>query len=129
MSHVRSTVIVADDDMPLRLMLAHFLSSQGYEVLQAADGRQAEKLLAASPEVRLVLIDLVMPNQEGIETIGRIHRRCPHLKIVAISGDFGRGFLPIAKRMGADTTLTKPFPLEALRGAVEQLIGSAGSFA
>ena len=107
MHSTQPMVIVADDDEDVRTILAWYLSQEGYDVLKAADGRDALKLLAAHPEVRVALIDLVMPNQEGIETIRAIRKR-GGVRIIAMSGAFDGKFLATARFLGADATLLKP---------------------
>jgi two-component system response regulator VanR len=107
MHSTQPMAIVADDDEDVRTILAWYLSKAGYDVLKAADGRDALKLLAAHPEVRLALIDLVMPNQEGIETIRAI-RKQGGVRIIAMSGAFDGQFLATARCLGADATLLKP---------------------
>ena len=107
MHSTQPMVIVADDDEDVRTILAWYLSQEGYDVLKAADGRDALKLLAAHPEVRVALIDLVMPNQEGIETIRAIRKR-GGVRLIAMSGAFAGQFLATARLLGADATLLKP---------------------
>jgi CheY-like chemotaxis protein len=84
-------------------------------VLLAADGREAIHVFERSPEISIVLTDLVMPNQEGIDAIRAMRRRRPEVVIVAMSGAFHGQFLPVAKALGADATLSKPFTLDVLR--------------
>jgi CheY-like chemotaxis protein len=115
------TVLVADDDPSIREMLSVFLSGEQYNVLLAADGREALDLFMHTPGVSVVLIDLVMPNREGIETIQAIRRSRVDVKIVAMSGAFEGQLLPVAECLGADMTLDKPINLEALRDALSVL--------
>ena len=76
-------------------------------------------------EVDLMITDLIMPEQEGLETIEILHRRRPDLKIIAISGKFGGQFLRVAKLFGAQATLTKPVLPDQLLEAVRQVLGSS----
>ena len=114
-------VIVADDDEDVRTILAWYLSQEGYDVLKAADGRDALKLLAAHPEVRVALIDLVMPNQEGIETIRAIRKR-GGVRIIAMSGAFDGQFLATARFLGADATLLKPITPTQLHDTLSHIM-------
>ena len=66
----------------------------------------------------LVVIDLVMPGQEGIETIRALRRKVPHIGIIAISGAFGGQFLKLAGMLGADTVVHKPVTAETLLAKV-----------
>ena len=112
------TVIVADDDAGIRELLEFDLSRLGFQVLLAADGKAAIELLMRAPEVTMVLMDLVMPGQEGLETIRTVKQRWPGVHIVAMSGAFDGRFLEVARKLGADRTLAKPFDVNALRAAL-----------
>jgi CheY-like chemotaxis protein len=115
-----ATVLVVDDEEGVRKLLSGVLLSAGYEVVSAAGGREAQRIIQ-SRDVDLVLMDLVMPDREGIETIAALRRERPALKIIAISG-FGGPFLQVARQLGARATLSKPIsPDDLLRVARETL--------
>jgi len=116
------TVLVVDDDASIRWLFDEILTAEGYCVLAASDGREACEVLQRDVQLDLVLTDLVMPNQEGIETIRLMRQQFPKLKIIAISGAFGGQFLSTAKMLGADATLRKPVRPEELRATVAQLL-------
>jgi CheY-like chemotaxis protein len=118
MDPVLPTILVADDDPEIRRVMARFLARDRFAVLLAADGGEALDLFERTPGLAAAVIDLVMPNREGIETIREIRRRCPHVKILAISGAFSGGFLPVARMLGANATLAKPFAREAFSDAL-----------
>ncbi len=94
----------------------------GYTVALAGDGVQALKMVRAQ-QFGLVLTDLVMPEKEGIEIIQSMRKEQPHLKIIAVSGAFGGGFLKMAKLLGANSTLAKPVAPEQLISAVQDVLG------
>jgi CheY-like chemotaxis protein len=102
-----STILVVDDDETFRRLLCQTLLRAGHEVLAADDGRGALRLYRQQP-ADLVITDLIMPEQEGLETILELRRLQPDLKIIAISGG-GRmvpgDYLPIARHLGAARTL------------------------
>ncbi len=105
-------------------MLALILTKLGYEVREACNGKEAIKLFDDSaPDV--VLTDLIMPEKEGLETIAEIRQSHPHVKIIAMSGG-GRvsavDHLRVAKAMGADQILAKPFSNEAVAAALEMVL-------
>ena len=118
------TILVVDDDPAIRSFLGRVLSGAGYRVLGAKDGKEAVQHVNIS-EVDLMITDLIMPEQEGLETIEILHRRRPGLKIIAISGKFGGQFLRVAKLFGAQATLTKPVLPDQLLEAVRQVLGSS----
>jgi CheY-like chemotaxis protein len=94
------------------------LESAGYEVSLAPNGRDAVSMLRTE-QFSVILTDLVMPEQEGIETIKLIRRDYPDLKIIAMSGAFGGDYLRIAEYLGANRTLPKPINMETLISALE----------
>jgi len=117
------TILVIDDDPEVRGLVGQILMAAGYEVLSAADGKAGIRSVEEN-EVRLVITDLVMPNQEGLETIGQLRARRPGIKIVAISGAYGGAFLKAARLFGAHAALGKPLePGELLRVVRELLAG------
>ena len=121
-------ILVADDDEGVRRLFCKVLEAQGYPVSAAADGRQVTALIADQQEdFRLVIIDLVMPEREGIETIRSLRKNRPDVKILAMSGAFkGRmldSMLTCASMLGADATLPKPVRPEDLLATVRTLLG------
>jgi len=74
--------------------------------------------------VDLVITDLVMPEQEGLETIQALRQDVPGTGIIAISGAFGGQFLQVAKALGADAILTKPIRAELLLNRVAEVLKS-----
>jgi CheY-like chemotaxis protein len=124
-----SQILVIDDDEGLRRVLGQILVRAGYSVTEAADGRQGLRAFRKSP-AELVICDLIMPDQEGLETISVLRKEFPALKIIAISGGArvtGYDFLPAATGLGANLAISKPFSREQILESVEKLIGKAGS--
>jgi CheY-like chemotaxis protein len=118
-----ATVLVVDDDEAVRKVLRYMLEGGGYRVLEAGDGRQALAKVRGE-EVALVLTDLVMPEQEGFETIQVIRREWPSIKVIAMSGAFGGEFLHVAKLLGAHSTLQKPLRAAIVLGAVADALAT-----
>ncbi len=116
-------VLVVDDDDDVRKVLRLMLESGGYRVLEAADGRKALDQVR-NEDIDLVMTDLVMPEQEGFETIQAIRREQPALKVIAMSGAFGGEFLRIAKLLGAHSTLQKPLRVDDVLHAVADALAS-----
>jgi CheY-like chemotaxis protein len=116
-------ILVIDDDHLVRYTLSKILSSNGYEVVTASDGRRGMAVLRAEhPDV--VITDIIMPEQEGIDTIIQIRRERPATKIIAISGG-GRirniDFLDMAQSLGASEVLAKPFEADELLSCLIRL--------
>jgi DNA-binding response OmpR family regulator len=110
------TVLVIDDDEAVRASLEMLLEAYGYEVVLARDGRQGLAAFRAnSPDV--VLVDLMMPVMDGMETIERIRREWPDAYVIAMSGGAGIGNwdgLAAARELGADHAIEKPFEADEL---------------
>jgi two-component system chemotaxis response regulator CheY len=119
-----SRILLVDDDELLRNMLRIFLEKMGHIVMEARNGKEAVRLFETEPP-DLVLTDLVMPDQDGLETIPAMRRLRPEIKIIAMSGGSRFGpldYLKIARQMGAVATLNKPFSNEALAQAIAQAL-------
>jgi CheY-like chemotaxis protein len=116
-------ILVADDQAEVRSFIRAALESEDYVVAEAADGKQAMRHARSEP-VDLVITDLVMPEQEGIETIRALRLELPDVRIIATSGAFNGQFLGMAKLLGADGALSKPFSLEALLAKVEEVLSA-----
>ena len=118
-------VLIIDDDVTLRQSLTKHLEHAGHEVRQAADGDagvRAYERRAAD----VVIVDIFMPGQGGLQTIGRLRREWPDVKIVAISGTTQAGAIDVgghAVALGADRFVTKPFEAATLVALVATLIG------
>jgi PAS domain S-box-containing protein len=115
-------ILVVDDESGVRTFLQKVLADAGYAALVAEDGSRALKMVRAQ-KFDLVLTDLVMPEKEGIEIIQSMHKELPELKIIAMSGAFGGGFLKMAKLLGAHATLAKPVAPDQLIAAVRDVLG------
>ena len=117
-------ILLIDDDTSLREVLAMALARVGHQVIQARDGKQGVEALRGNV-VDLVITDLIMPGQEGIETIVQLRRENPTTPIIAMSGDLDHSplFLSIAAKLGASMTLPKPFTITQLQGAIVRLLG------
>jgi hypothetical protein len=114
-------ILVADDDAPVRAFLRAVLESDGYEVTEAADGKQALQGVRTG-RVDLVITDLVMPEQEGIETIRALRKEVPGIGIIAISGAFDGQFLKAARMLGANLALGKPLDAGLLLSSVAEVL-------
>jgi len=116
-------ILVADDEAGVRGWLRQVLEDAGYEVIEAADGKQALKE-ARDGTVSLVITDLAMPEQEGIETILALRKDVPGMGIIAMSGAFGGQYLEVARRLGAQAVLTKPVSAELLLERIAEVLKS-----
>ncbi len=118
-------VLVIDDDEQMRMLLRQVMEWCGYTVSDAENGRAGMRLQHQQP-ADLVITDIVMPEQEGLETIRSLKKEFPDTRIVAISGGGRIGpdaYLPAARELGADLIFTKPFDVKEFVASIRELVG------
>lgn len=108
---MKNTILVVDDEAEIRNLLEIYLSNEGYEVIKASNGEEAIEIVN-SKDIKLIVLDVMMPKMDGIETCKRIREKMniPILMLSAKSEDMDKiqGIMT-----GADDYITKPFnPLE-----------------
>ena len=121
-------ILLVEDERPFRELLEAFLTGHGYVVSTAPDGRQAARWLAAN-SADLVITDLCMPESDGMQLVMQLRKTHAGVPIIVMSGGVAgqmAGMLRAAELMGARRTLSKPFPLQELSGAVAQILRKAG---
>jgi|SRR3984893_12962101 CheY-like chemotaxis protein len=104
-------ILVIDDDVIVRKTIIRLLEDGGYKVLSAEDGLRGMAMFR-SERPDLVITDIIMPEQEGIQTITEMRKAKPDAKIIVISGSGRIGnidFLRIAQHLGASDAIAKPF--------------------
>jgi DNA-binding response OmpR family regulator len=117
-------ILLTDDDESFRRMLRLTLVRMGHTVDEAKDGAQAWTKFQTQP-ADLVIMDLIMPEKEGLETIRLFRKNKISVKILAISGGGrvdARDMLTVARQFGADAALAKPFSNEELAQALKLLL-------
>jgi CheY-like chemotaxis protein len=117
-----ATILLIDDEESVRTVFKSMLERAGYEVLSADNGKHGLRLLEHQA-VDLMLVDIFMPEMDGLELIPVVRKRYPRIKIISISGDSWKmNPLTISAHLGAHDTLKKPFSLrELLRRVAAQL--------
>lgn len=120
-------VLVIDDDELFVKLMCHSLKQKGHSVEYAVDGKRGWKVFSEG-HFDVVVCDVVMPEQEGLETIQRMRKQNCDVGIIAISGGLSRAdttrldVLDIVAKLGANATLKKPFPLSELASCVERVV-------
>ena len=114
------TLLLIDDDNQIRPFYRLALERAGYGVAEAADGLDGVRAYRKSP-ADVVVCDLFMPGQDGLQTIRELRRLSPEVKVVAMSAG-GEGPLAEALALGAAAALEKPFGLAELLGAVRRAL-------
>ena len=128
MVELMARVLVIDDQTEIRELLRMTLQAAGYDVVVAPNGRAGLEIHRERP-AEVVITDIFMPEQEGLETIQELRRQSPSPKIIAISGGGSLGtleYLPAAQEFGADRAIGKPFDCEVMVAAVREMLGAAG---
>lgn len=117
-------ILIIDDEQDFRRTVRAFLEADGHEVFEAANGMAGmEEFQNVLPE--LVVTDILMPHQDGIETIRQIRKIDPDVKIIAISGggqSAASAFLMIADESGANRSMEKPLRRNRFMTEVNSLL-------
>jgi len=118
-------ILVVDDNAAMRRSLAELLTRGGYEVIQAADGSEACRVWRDG-RVDLVILDLFMPEKDGIETMRELRALAPGIPIIAMSGGWsyqpGLTLLKAAQHLGAFLSIEKPYTAAVMLATVRQAL-------
>lgn len=120
-------ILVVDDDPEIRETLRRLLALLGYDAAVAADGKLASRQLEAGT-FDLMITDIVMPNQDGVENIMQVRRDYPDMKVIAMSGGGyvqTKTYLKVAESLGADAVFHKPFRSQEMLAKIRELLGGA----
>src|SRR5436190_961612 len=119
------TILVVDDEANIRHTLRGVLADEGYQVVEAPDGRRALELLEHQLP-SLAIVDIWMPEVDGIELVSRMRQQAPEVPVIVISGHGTIDTAVRVIRMGAFDFLEKPFQLDALLRVVDRALGGTG---
>lgn len=121
---MNKVIMTVDDSASIRQMVSFTLKQAGYQVLEAADGRDALSKLNNSG-VHMVLTDLNMPNMDGIELIRRLRAipSCKFIPIVMLTTESQAEKKQEGKTAGATGWIVKPFKPEQLMAVVKKVLG------
>lgn len=117
-------ILVIDDELEIRSLLREILEPVGYEVIEAPDGEVGVRLFRENP-TDLIIMDIVMPNKDGIEVITDLQSNFRDVRIIAISGGGmlkKEDYLRKADSLGAFRSLTKPFRPRKLLKTVKEVL-------
>ena len=124
MSTINPTVLVIDDEEPVREYIRCILEDEGMKVVDSPNGNDAVAIMNANT-VDLVITDLVMPEKEGIETIREIMSYNKKCKIIAMSGAVYRDtYLNVTKVLGVHEVISKPFQREVFLELIYKVLNS-----
>ena len=114
------TVLIADDEEPIRKVGATMLGTLGFDAVMAANGREAVELFRANPErFSFVLLDLTMPQMDGEQAFTEMRLIKPDVRVILMSGFNRQESIARFTGRGLANFLQKPFDMEALREAAQ----------
>ena len=115
-------ILIVDDDARIRELFRMWLEREGFDIFEAENGRKGVEVQRKTP-VDLLICDLIMPVQEGIETITQFTEEFPEIGIIAISGGGKIGpdsYLTVAEHLGAWRVFTKPVDMVSLVKTIKE---------
>lgn len=115
-------ILVVDDDPNVRQVLSRVLARQGHHVAMAGNGREALAMLNAELRFSLILLDIQMPEMNGMAALPFIRMVAPGVPVVLISGHLNDDSAKGVLRTGADGVIPKPFELKHMTQTVERII-------
>ena len=118
-----ANILVVDDEPSMQGYLRSLLELNSHRVETFANGRDTVERVQRGPRPDLVLLDLLMPDLDGLQTLERLHRLQPDLKVVMLSCSGEARNIVQAIRLGALDYLTKPFQKEELEHTVQRCLG------
>ena len=119
-----ASILIVDDDPTVRLIARELLRDGDHAIVEAADGDLAMAVIGAVP-LDLIVLDLLMPNKDGLEVLRHVKAHHPHIRILAVSsgGRIGAvSYLETARVFGADEVMMKPLRLDTFANVVETLL-------
>ncbi|MBT3786699.1 response regulator [bacterium] len=123
MSDRVKTVLIVDDTSFVRTMIRHAINPLEIEILEAENGRVAEEMLSDKPEIDLVILDVVMPVQDGIETLRNLREQKNTIPVIMLTAKTKKDVLTEAVRLGISAFIGKPFEKEVLRTKIQTILG------
>jgi DNA-binding response OmpR family regulator len=116
-----STILVCDDELDITNALDIYLRSEGYEVIKAYNGNQAVEIVKSNSKVSLVLLDIMMPEKDGLTACSEI-RESSNVPIILLTAKSEDADKIVGLNIGADDYITKPFnPVEVIARVKSQL--------
>jgi len=118
---MKRRILIVDDEPQIRNMLREWLTRSGFDVADAADGKQAIEILRRE-SFDVVIADILMPEKDGLEVIMYLQRESPLTKCVAISSPSNRVFLQSAQLLGATRVVEKPLTGADVEAAIRDVL-------
>ncbi len=120
-------VLIVDDQFGIRVLLTEVLQKDGYEMFQAANGKEALDIQAME-DISIVLLDMKIPGMDGVEILKQLKQRQPSIKVIMMTAYGELKMVNEALENGAISYMAKPFDISDVRQAIrkkfDQLIQS-----
>jgi two-component system chemotaxis response regulator CheY len=120
-----TTVMIVDDSLMVRQQVGSALTAAGIDVLEAQDGKDALDKLATAPGTSLIVLDVNMPNMNGIELLRQLRSQGSRVPVIMLTTEGEPRMMQEAKALGARGWIIKPFKPELLVAAVRKLAAAA----
>ncbi len=113
-----ASILIVDDDAPIRALLRRILEEDGHQIREAANGEIGLLLYREAP-ADLVITDILMPERDGMEVTLALTQEFLEARVIAMTGAGGdQNFLNVAKLFGAREVIQKPFSVQEIRRVV-----------
>ena len=121
----KQVVLIADDSSTVRKFVAFSLSTESLEVVTAVDGMDALEKISQIPKVDLIIVDLNMPNMDGITLVRKIRERSKKIPLIMCTTEAEKKRVMEAIRAGVNNYIVKPFTVESLGRKITETLEKA----
>ena len=121
MADCMNRILIVDDDQESRDLLSEVLEANGYAVRAVPDGMAAREVLREDGDCRIVIADLQMPNESGLELLRKLRQQKSKHAVILMSSFISAAERQAAEELGVSTFLDKPFRLTELLQTVAEL--------
>jgi two-component system, OmpR family, response regulator len=117
----KATILSVDDDEGLQTVVSHYLTTEGYATLSARTGQQLMEILQDNTP-NIILLDLVLPDTDGISLLAQLRTRIKGIPVIVVSGKSDTTEKIVCLEMGADDYMTKPFEMRELSARIKAVL-------
>ncbi len=118
----KGTILVVDDEPSVRMVLARLLAKQGFAVIEAENGNEALEMVARHADaLRLIILDMTMPQRDGLSTLQEIRKQQIDTPVVLISGYYSNELIPQLDQLQAKY-ISKPFTAQTLLAVIDPIL-------
>ncbi len=121
MGSAEKQILIVDDNLSIRRLIAEFLELEGYGIDTAGDGAEAFKKTMIN-SYDLIIMDIQMPKMNGMDAMRAVRINLPAIPVIIISGTRDRAVIQQARECGADAYISKPFSVDDLVERVKEVL-------